>query len=80
MYDENKLLKNDQQEQNAMGGLIKDLKPLLFACSGDDVTNPSIKKNLTEAGFDEAVTNPLTTAYIKEKIIPMLVMNEELIS
>ena len=60
-----------------MGGLIKDLKPLLLACTGDDVTSPHIKKMLDEAGFDEAMTNPLTTAYIKDKIIPMILRNEE---
>jgi hypothetical protein len=80
MYDENKLFKNDQQEQNATGCLIKDLKPLLLACSGDDVTSPIIKKNLEEAGFDEAITNPLTTAYITNKIIPMIIKNEEAIT
>ena len=75
MYDENKLFNNEQQERNAMGGLIKDLKPLLIACSGDDVTNSFIKKNLDDAGFNDAITNPLTTAYIKDKIIPMIMMN-----
>jgi hypothetical protein len=63
-----------------MGGLIKNLKPLLLACTGDDVTNHFIKLNLDEAGFDESITNPLTTGYIKDKIIPMIIMNEESIS
>ena len=44
MYDENKLFNNDKQVQHCMGRSIKDLKPLIIACSGDDVTNPSIKK------------------------------------
>jgi hypothetical protein len=57
-----------------MGGLIMNLKPILIACTGDDVTNPLIKKNLDLAGFDEAITNPLNTAYIKDTIIPMIMM------
>jgi hypothetical protein len=76
MYDENKLFKNEQQEKNAMGGLIKYLKPLIIACTGDNISNSFIKKNIDEAGFDLAMTNPLTTAYIKDKIIPMMTMNE----
>ena len=46
MYDENKFFKNEEQEQKAMGGLIKNLKPLLLACTGDDVNNLLIKTNL----------------------------------
>ena len=76
MYQENKFFKNEEQEQRAMGVLIENLKPLLIACTGDDVTSPFIKKNLNEAGFDDATTNPLTTAYIKDKIFPMIMMNE----
>jgi hypothetical protein len=50
MYDETKLLQN--QEDNTSACLIKDLKPLLFACTGDDVDNPRIKANIEDAGFD----------------------------
>ena len=71
MYDDNNLLQ--RADENATGGLLKDLKPLLFACSGDDVDSPAIKLKLDAAGFDKALTNPLTTNYIKETMIPLIV-------
>ena len=71
MYDEYKLL--ELQEENSPEGLVKDLKPLLFACTGDDIDNVSIHRKLEKAGFDEALTNPLTSPYIKDKMIPNLI-------
>ena len=70
MYDETRLLQN--QGENANVCLIRDLKPLLFACTGDDVNSPFVKANIEAAGFDEALTNPLTSPYIKETVIPMI--------
>ena len=52
--------------------MVKELKPLIIACSGDDVDNPFIKKSLIEAGFDEAITSPLTVGYVKEKLVSMI--------
>ena len=71
MYDDNNLLQ--RADENVTGGLTKDLKPLLFACSGDDVESSSIKLKLEAAGFDKALTNPLTTNYIKETMIPLII-------
>ena len=70
MYDETRLLQN--HEDNTTACLIRDLKPLLYACTGDDVENPRIKVNLEEAGFDQALTNPLTSPYIKDNLVPMI--------
>ena len=75
MYEEKNLL--ELQEENATEGLVKHLKPLLFACTGDNVEDPEMKRSLDAAGFDEALTNPLTTSYIKDKMIPMLIENLE---
>jgi len=71
LYDDHNLLQ--QEDENSTGGLIKDLKPLLFACSGDDVESPEIKLKLDAAGFDKALTNPLTTNYIKQTMIAMII-------
>lgn len=70
MYDETRLLQNQGENENVC--LIKDLKPLLFACTGDDVNSPLVKANIEAAGFDKALTNPLTSPYIKETVIPMI--------
>ena len=44
IYDEAKLLIN--QGEDSCSGLVKDLKPLLIACTGDNVDDPTIKANL----------------------------------
>ena len=59
---------------------MRDLKPLIFACTGDDVNTPSIRMKLDDAGFDKAVTNPLNTNYIKDTMIPMVIQNQEQLS
>jgi hypothetical protein len=52
--------------------MIKELKPLIIACSGDNVDDPTIRKNLNEAGFDEAISTPLTAGYVREKLVSMI--------
>ena len=51
---------------NTYDHLIKELKPLIIACSGDDVENAYTRRALQKAGFDEAITTPLTAGYVKE--------------
>ena len=71
IYDDINLLQ--QADESSTGRQVKDLKPLLFACSGDDVESSEIKMKLDAAGFDRALTNPLTSNYIKNTMIPLIV-------
>ena len=60
---------------NSCNQQVKSLKPLILACSGDDVHNPFMQKALNEAGFDEAITAPLKVDYIKGELISMIDAN-----
>jgi CheY-like chemotaxis protein len=83
LYDDHRLFKpikiisgrDSNSNLNTYDHLIKELKPLIIACSGDDVDNPFIRRALNEAGFDEAITTPLTVGYVKEKLISMIENN-----
>jgi CheY-like chemotaxis protein len=75
LYDDVKLFKKEDNKENSTIGLIKDLKPLIFCCSGEDVTHPDMKKKLDESGFDGALPNPLTTPYLKDKLHPIVKEN-----
>jgi CheY-like chemotaxis protein len=74
LYDDHKLFKHKQvisggESNNSMDTydhLIKELKPLIVACTGDDVNNPHIRAALNKAGFDEAITTPLTAGYVND--------------
>ena len=42
MYNEQSILKKSISHQKNRDQLVKDLKPLIYACSGDNITDPSI--------------------------------------
>ena len=53
---------------------MKQLKPMIIACSGDDISTPQMKIELKDAGFDDAITAPMTASYVKEELTNMLDM------
>lgn len=75
LYESVKLI-DQEKEANNLSGLVKDLKPLIIACSSDDITNPVIRRNLELAMFDDATLSPLSTVYLKGHILPMIDKNK----
>ena len=58
---------NNQSEHSASTfQQLKELKPLIIACSSDDMESPLMKRRLEEAGFDYTISSPLTAKYVKE--------------
>ena len=45
----------------------------MIACTSDDVENPSIKKAIQAAGFDKAITSPMTTGKVNDLIIKAII-------
>jgi CheY-like chemotaxis protein len=57
---------NQSEHSSSTLQLLKELKPLIIACSSDDMESPLMKRRLEEAGFDYAISSPLTAKYVKE--------------
>jgi hypothetical protein len=53
-----------QQVFNRPQNLLEHFRPLIVACTSDDIENEAIKRSIDEAGFDLAVMTPLTTQKI----------------
>ena len=60
--------------------MLKNLKPLIIACSSDDLESPPMERRLEDAGFDYSVSSPLSSKYVKDELIVMVEENIERIN
>jgi hypothetical protein len=58
--------------------MMKEVCPLMIACTSEDVEHPFIKNAILKAGFDFAITSPMTTSKVNDIIIK-LIMEKDLI-
>jgi hypothetical protein len=57
---------------NAEPMICKYLKPLILACTSDNIYQEGFMDNLYKTGFNEAIMAPLQSSTVKEIIIPMM--------
>ena len=68
---------NQSEHSSSTQQLLKELKPLIIACSSDDMESPLMKRRLDEAGFDYAISSPLTAKYVKDILTVQINSNIE---
>jgi hypothetical protein len=52
--------------------VLKEIRPIMIACSSDDLESESIQARLNEAGFDSYLMAPLTTSKVQETVIKLI--------
>ena len=57
----------DQQDQ-----LLKEIRPIMIACSSDDLESEIVQARLNDAGFDSYLMAPLTTSKVQETVIKLI--------